>query len=84
MVVVPDEEGVSYFAVQLRVAVLEVVEEAQHGAVVVVGRQRAQADVGQRHSLALVRGLQGLHLQLQVQHLDPCDAGGGGPGRKRK
>lgn len=51
-----DKEVVSYAVVQHSVAVLEVVEDAQDGTVVIVRGQRSQADVLHGDILALVRG----------------------------
>ena len=62
-------EAISDEAVQLRVTVLEVIEDAEDGAVVVVGGQGGQADVLQRHLLLLVVRHQPFDGQLQVQHL---------------
>lgn len=64
-----DVEVVSYAVVEHGVAVLEVVEDTQDGAVAVVRGQRSQADVLQGDVLALVCGYDAFDVKLQIQHL---------------
>lgn len=64
-----DKEKISCFVVQLGVAVLEVVEDTQDGAVVVVRSQRSQANILQSDVLALEWGHNFFNVELQVQHL---------------
>lgn len=64
-----DIELISYTVVQNRVAVLEVVEDTQDGAVVIVRGQRSQTNVLKRDVLSLVCGHQAFDFELQVQHL---------------
>lgn len=69
MIVKVDKEIVSYAVVQHRVVVLEVVEDTQDGAVVVVRGERSQANVLKSHGLALVCGHKVFDVKLQIQHL---------------
>ncbi len=64
-----DVEVISDAVVQHSVAVLEVVEDTQDGTVVIVRRQRSQADILQRDVLALVSGFKAFDVKLQIQHL---------------
>lgn len=64
-----DEEFVSYFVVQLSVTVLEVVENTEDGAVVIVRGQRSQANIFQGDILALIWGHYFFNFKLQIQHL---------------
>lgn len=50
-------------------AVLEVIQHAQNGAVVVIGSQRSYADVLQGDLLAIIICLQVLNAGLEVQDL---------------
>lgn len=64
-----DKEITLGYVVQLGVAVLEVVEDTEDGAVVIVRGQRSQANVLQGDVLALERGHDIFNVELQVQHL---------------
>lgn len=63
------EKFISGDVIQHRVAVLEVVEDTQDGAVVVVRSQRGHADVLQRDILTSVCGYEALDGELKVQNL---------------
>lgn len=64
-----DVEAVSYFVVQCSVTVLEVVENTEDGAVVIVRGQRGQANIFQSDILALIWGHYFFNVKLQIQHL---------------
>lgn len=55
--------------VQRSVTVLEVVENTEDGAVVIVRGQRRQANVFQGDILALIWGHYFFNVKLQIQHL---------------
>lgn len=69
MEVCVDKEIISDLVVQHAVAVLEVVEDTQDGAVVIVRGQRSKANILQCHVVALERGHDFFNVELQVQHL---------------
>lgn len=64
-----NKEVVSYDMVQHRVAVLEIVEDTQNGAVAIVRRQWSQAEIFQGDRFALVCGFKRLNVKLQIQYL---------------
>lgn len=64
-----DKEGIPYAVVQHCMAVLEIVEDTEDGAVVIVRGQRSQANVLQGDVLALVCGHKTFYVELQIQHL---------------
>lgn len=65
-----DVKVVSDAVVQHVVAILEVVQDAQDGAVVIVRRQWSQTNVHQGDILTLICGDKTFDVKLQVQHLD--------------
>lgn len=69
VIVIIDIKGVSYFVVQHCVTVLEVVENTEDGAVVIVRGQRGQANIFQGDVLALIWGHYFFNVKLQIQHL---------------
>lgn len=64
-----DKEIIPGLVVQLGVTVLEVVEDAEDGAVVIVRGQWGQANVLQGDVLAVICGHNLFNVELQVQHL---------------
>ncbi len=64
-----NKECISDAVVQHSVTVLEVVEDAQDGTVIIVRGQRGQAEILQGDILALICGHKTLDIELQIQHL---------------
>lgn len=69
VVIEVDVKLITEDVVQDFVAVLEVIEHTQNGAVVVVGSQRRHADVLQGHLRSIKVGLYLLNSGLEIQNL---------------